>query len=293
MSDSTAPASVHSVPWTPRAVALIGPGRAGTSVATALHDRGVRITAVAGREPGAPSTVNAAVSLGARAASIPDVVRGSDLVVVATPDAAVEHTAAGIADALEPGALVVHLSGAQGVGALAAIDARRCDVLVGALHPLQTLPSGPLGAARLEGAWAAVAGPPRVTELATFLGLRPFHVDDADRAAYHAAACIAANHAAALLAQVQRVAAGAGVPLEAFEPLVRATVDNVFALGPAAALTGPVARGDVVTVAGHLDSLADDERDAYRALAAEALRVAGGDDAMRSLLEQPHEVSPA
>jgi predicted short-subunit dehydrogenase-like oxidoreductase (DUF2520 family) len=249
---------------------------------------------VAGRAADAPSTVAAAASLGSRATSVPDVVSGADLVVVATPDAAIEHTAARIADALEPGALVVHLSGARGVDALAPIAATRRDVHVGALHPLQTLLSGPLGAARLEGAWAAVAGPSRVTELAAFLGLRPFHVDDADRAAYHAAACIAANHAAALLAQVQRVAATAGVPLEAFEPLVRATVDNVFALGPAAALTGPVARGDVSTVAGHLDSLADDERRAYRALAAEARRVAGSsDDAMRSLLEHPHEVSPA
>ena len=75
------------------------------------------------------------------------------------------------------------------------------------------------------------------------LGGRPFEVDDADRAAYHAAAVIASNHLVALLGQAERVAAAAGVPLDAYLDLVRATVENVAELGPAAALTGPAARG--------------------------------------------------
>ncbi len=60
---------------------------------------------------------------------------------------------------------------------------------------------------------------------------------------------------------------------------MRASVDNVEALGAADALTGPVARGDADTVARHLDALPPDERAAYRALAAEAMRVSGRDDA--------------
>ena len=55
---------------------------------------------------------------------------------------------------------------------------------------------------------------------------------DGDRAAYHAAACIAANHVVALLGQVERVAASVGLDLEAFLPLTRAAVDDVAALGP-------------------------------------------------------------
>ncbi len=69
----------------------------------------------------------------------------------------------------------------------------------------------------------------------------------------------------ALLGQVERLAGDADVPLVAFEPLVRATLDHVFALGPAAALTGPVARGDVETVGRHLDAIPAEERRAYRA----------------------------
>jgi predicted short-subunit dehydrogenase-like oxidoreductase (DUF2520 family) len=105
------------------------------------------------------------------------------------------------------------------------------------------------------------------------------------RATYHAAATIASNHLVAMLGQAVRVAEAAGVPPQALLPLVRASVDNVDALGAGDALTGPVARGDADTVARHLAALPADERTAYRTLAAEALRLTGRDDAaLRELL---------
>ena len=108
------------------------------------------------------------------------------------------------------------------------------------------------------------------------LGGRSFVVADDDRAGYHAAACIASNHLVALLGQVERVAAGSGVPLEAFLDLVAATVDNVRTLGPAAALTGPAARGDRDTIGRHRAYLQDrvpDDLAAYDALVALARRL--------------------
>jgi predicted short-subunit dehydrogenase-like oxidoreductase (DUF2520 family) len=98
-------------------------------------------------------------------------------------------------------------------------------------------------------------------------------VADADRAAYHAAAAIASNHLVALLGQVERVAASAGVPLEAYLDLVRVTLDNVAELGPAAALTGPVARGDWDTVERHRAALDPAELAAYDAMVAAARRL--------------------
>ncbi len=270
---------------TARAFALVGPGRAGTAVALALVDAGWRAAAVAGRSPDAPSTVALARRLGARTVPVDDAGAAVSLVVLATPDAAIEATAAVITASLRPGALVVHLSGARGLDALAPIVAARDDVEVGALHPLQTLPAGAEGAA-LAGAWAAVAGPNVVGELALAMGLRPFPVPDAARARYHAAACVASNHVTALLGQVERLAASAEVPLDAFRPLVESTVANAFERGPQAALTGPVARGDAGTVAAHLDALPTDERAAYRALAAEAHRLSARDDVeLEALLE--------
>jgi predicted short-subunit dehydrogenase-like oxidoreductase (DUF2520 family) len=149
---------------------------------------------------------------------------------------------------------------------------------VGSLHPLQSLPSGEVGCARLPGSWCAIEGPEAVERLACTLGMHPFRIAAADRVRYHATACVASNHLVALLGQVERLAVDLGVPAEAFAPLVRATVDNVTDMGAADALTGPVARGDVGTVAAHLEALPADERAAYRALADAALRLTGRED---------------
>jgi predicted short-subunit dehydrogenase-like oxidoreductase (DUF2520 family) len=213
--------------------------------------------------------------------------RGASLVVIATPDALLEDVAGAIAPGLEPGALVVHCAGARGVDALAPIARTRPDVALGALHPLQTFAA--TDPARLVGAWAAVAGPPEVAELALALGLRPFVVADEQRAAYHAAAVVASNHVVALLGQVARLADTAGVPVDAFWPLVHATVANVEGRGAVAALTGPVARGDLATVAAHLDAIGPAERDAYVVMARTALALADRDDpALRDLLARRH-----
>jgi predicted short-subunit dehydrogenase-like oxidoreductase (DUF2520 family) len=249
--------------------------------------RGWTCVAVAGRSPAAESTEHAAARLSAPAVEVADAGRDADLVVIGTPDAAIADAAAALAPGLRPGALVVHLSGACTGAELEKLRVDRPDVAVGSLHPLQSLPSVELGISRLPGSWCAVDGPDDVERLALSLGMRPFRVDDAQRAQYHAAATIASNHLVALMGQAVRVADAAGVPPEALLPLVRATLENVTAVGSAAALTGPVARGDADTVSRHLDALAPDERAAYRALAAEALRLTGRDDAaLRDALEE-------
>ena len=147
------------------------------------------------------------------------------------------------------------------------------------MHPLQSLPSADVGRRRLAGSWCAVDGSPRVEKIALTLGMRPFRLDAGDRVRYHAAACVASNHLVALLGQVERLAAHAGVPFEAFLPLIRTSVENVDELGPAAALTGPVARGDHETIARHVDALPPDERDGYEALVREARRLTRGEHA--------------
>jgi predicted short-subunit dehydrogenase-like oxidoreductase (DUF2520 family) len=249
------------------ALALVGAGRAGTAIAAALVEQGWRVVAVAGRSPDTPSTQAAARRFEAPAVAVQDAAHDADLVIVATPDAAIDETAAALAATLRPDALVVHLSGARGLDALTAVTAR-----IGALHPLQTMPSTDAGHASLAGSWCAVAGDPEVRDLAVSMGLRPVEVDDEDRVRYHAAACIASNHLVALLDEVARVSP---IPLGAFVPLVLASVENVSTLGAKAALTGPVARGDVETVRHHLDALPEMDRDAYRELARLAHALSG------------------
>jgi predicted short-subunit dehydrogenase-like oxidoreductase (DUF2520 family) len=140
---------------------------------------------------------------------------------------------------------------------------------------LVALPDPDRGAERLVGAWfgLALAGDALVEEVVDELHGRIVRVAEDDWSRYHAAAVIAANHLVALLGQVERVAATIGAPLAAYLDLARGALDDVVALGPAAALTGPVSRGDTDTVRRHLEGLPEAERAAYRALAEEAARL--------------------
>ncbi len=101
--------------------------------------------------------------------------------------------------------------------------------------------------------------------------MRPVEVADEDRAAYHAAASIAANFLVALEGQAERLAATAGVPRELLVPLARAALDNWAANGAERALTGPVARGDEATIARQraaIEERAPDLLDTFDALVA-------------------------
>lgn len=230
---------------------MIGPGRAGSALAAALAAAGWPVVAPLGRD-------DDLVAAG----------RGVDLLVVATPDASIASVAASIEPV--PTTVVAHLSGSLGLEVLAP------HPRVAALHPLVALPNAEVGAARLAaGAWFAVTGDPMAVTVVEALGGRWFTVADEHRATYHAAAVIASNHLVALLGQAERVAASAGVPLDAYLDLVRATVQNVAELGPAAALTGPAARGDWATIERHLAALDPDERETYEVMARAARRLVG------------------
>lgn len=238
-----------------RSVRVIGPGRAGLSLARALPRAGVAVVEVLSRADEQ------------RAAA-----HGVDALVLATPDDAIAAVAAGV----EPDerCVVVHLAASLGPDALAPHPRRA------SLHPLVPLPNPEVGAERLlSGIGFAVAGDPLARELALALGGRPFKVADDDRPAYHAAACVAANHVVALLGQARRIATTLGLDLDAFLDLTRAAIEDVASLGPAGALTGPASRGDWATIARHLDALPASERAAYGAGVAMAIELAQERDA--------------
>lgn len=233
-----------------RRFSLIGRGRAGGALHSALIAKGWTCVEVFGQ-----GDALATASMGV------------DVCMVAVPDRAISDVAAQI----EVGdAVVVHLSGATPIEVLGAHRSA-------GLHPLASLANPELGAEALLSTYFAVGGDPIAEEMAELLSGKWFRIDDHDRGLYHAAAVVASNHLVAILGQVERMAAEIDVPFEAFVPLVWSSVNNVSELGPAAALTGPAARGDEATIARHLDDLAKrmpDEVAAYEALVAEARRLA-------------------
>jgi predicted short-subunit dehydrogenase-like oxidoreductase (DUF2520 family) len=97
------------------------------------------------------------------------------------------------------------------------------------------------------------------------LGGKAISVSDSDRAVYHAAACIAANHLVGLMGQVERIVGGMGLEFEPFVQLARYALDDVSALGSSGALTGPVSRRDYETVREHRFALPQDELTGYDA----------------------------
>lgn len=229
---------------------IVGPGRAGGAFASALATAGY---VIAGSVGSADDPAGAAADV--------------DLVLVATPDALVADVAARIEPS--PDTLVCHVAGSLGPDVLA--DHPRRAVL----HPLVSLPDAERGARALRGAWFGVAGDRGVFDVVAALGGRAVEIADEHRASYHAAAAIASNHLVALLADVERVASDAGAPLEAYLDLVRATIENVAASGPAAALTGPASRGDWATIAAHRAALPSELLASYDVMAQAAHRLAG------------------
>ena len=206
-------------------VAIVGDGRVGRAIAAALRQAGVDVQGPLGR--GATGD-------------------DADLVLLAVPDAEIGRAAALVAR----DRLVGHFSGATTLEPLAPHEAL-------SIHPLTTV----TGATSFAGVPAALAGS-TVRALATAhalaesLGMAPFDVADEDRPAYHAAASIASNFLVTLESFAEDLAATAGVPRDALSPLVRATVANWEAHG-AAALTGPIARGDEATLARQRDAVAE------------------------------------
>lgn len=222
---SSAPSPASAL--TDRGVAIVGDGRVGRAVAARLRAAGVEVRGPLGR-----------------GASVGD----AGIVLLAVPDAAIPAASAVIA----PGPLVGHFSGATTLEPLAPHEAFGIHLLTSV-----TGPETPL-----EGVPAAVAGStPSALEsaeaIADVLGLRPFRIADADRAAYHAAASIAANFLVTIEGFAEQLAATAGVDRATLVPLVRAAVDAWAAEGAAPALTGPIARGDHDTVARQRAAVAE------------------------------------
>jgi predicted short-subunit dehydrogenase-like oxidoreductase (DUF2520 family) len=242
------------------ALAVIGAGRAGGSIAAAARAAGIEVRA-AGRGDALEAC------------------RHSEAALLCVPDAAIGAAAAAIAGVVPPLRFVGHVSGAAGLDSLAVASGAGAETF--SLHPLQTLPDA---RSDLTGAACAIGGSSDgatafAESLAEALGMRPFALDEEARAAYHAAAAIASNFLVVLEESaselLDRLEIDDGRALLA--PLVLRTAANWADRGPGA-LTGPIARGDEATVERHRAALGEHAPDLlplYDELAERARRMAG------------------
>ena len=247
---------------------------------------GYRVATLAGRDPQRPAALARAIPA-ARATTAAEVVRASDLVLLTVPDSRRRggRSGAPVAAGAGGGALRRPRSASRH-----SPRSRAQAWRAAACTPLQAFPDPAGTPDRLHGIAvgieAAEAGGSDLGALLEALALdlgaaRTLRLEGVDRARYHAAAVLASNDVVALAAAAARAWVLAGLPAgeapQSLGPLLAGAAEAVAALPEgaplAAALTGPVARGDLHTVRRHLDALADEPSLAslYRALGRELL----------------------
>jgi predicted short-subunit dehydrogenase-like oxidoreductase (DUF2520 family) len=275
-------------------VGLISAGRVGTALGVALER--------AGHVVGACSAVSHA-SRQRAGKRLPDtavlppqeVAAQAELLLLAVPDAELTTLISGLAatDAVRPGTIVAHTSGANGIGILAPLSELGCIPL--AIHPAMTFTGADEDIARLPDTCFGITAADEVgyaiaQSLVLEIGGEPFRVREDARVLYHAALAHASNHVVTvvldavdalraalwgeeLLGQQLVTDEPGGIAERVLGPLARASLDNALQRGQAA-LTGPVARGDAPAVAGHMQALEDVNAELAQAYRANSKRTA-------------------
>jgi len=271
-SDHTHP-HAHSEPGERPVTGIVGAGPVGLALGVALSRAGWPVRAVATRDAGRQARFREHVP-GVRAfAEATALVDDVELVILAVPDDAIAPLAATLR--LYAGQAIVHTSGLLGVEVLA--PALAAGTQAGAFHPLVAFADLERALAALHGATVAIEGDDdlvaHLADMAEAIGGSPVRIAPGTKAAYHAAAVLAAGGVDALLDTIREVAAILGLDeagaLRIYLPLVQQTIANASTLGIEGALTGPATRGDAGTLAAHtaaLGSAAPGTLPVYRAL---------------------------
>lgn len=265
-------------------ISIVGAGKVGSALASLLHRKGYPLVGVASRS--LASAQRATDELGVLATDKPEEVTSkADTVFITTPDRVIAHVASQIKEqgGFRPGQIVFHTSGAHSADEVGV--ARKAGAFAASLHPLQSFATVQMAMENLPGSYFALEGDaeamPLAKQIVNDLGGKNFAIAAQDKPLYHAAACIASNYLVSLMHLATGLYKQFGLSREeafkALFPLIQGTLNNISQLGPAQALTGPIARGDVPTIEGHLEKfeqIGKDEIDLYCKLGLYTIKVA-------------------
>ena len=273
--------------------AIVGTGRVAQAVGRLLADAGTPPIVIGGRTQSHAERAATFIShlrpsgyggqAAVKVARIADVAALADHILIAVSDDAITSVANELARGGLSAGVVLHTSGAHGPQLLASLAAR--GVSCGVLHPLQTIADPARGVVALRGASFAVGGDAAAIEWAEQLVAAaagtPLRIRAKGFASYHAGAVMASNAVIAAIDAAVVLLGEAGVDeqaaLHAIRPLCLTSAQNAFDIGPEAALTGPVQRGDAETIRTHIAALASSPRpvaDLYRASSRALLDIA-------------------
>lgn len=268
-------------------LAIVGAGRVGRALGRRLRELGWKIGAVVTRNEATARKAVRFIGAGRAHAGVSPSVLASHVILIATPDDEIEAVARDLArvgvEELR-GKVVLHTSGARGSGVLDILKAR--GAAVGSMHPLQsfsgvTVPTLAGRVFALEGDSQAVRA---ARQMVRELGGSPIRIAGEKKVLYHAAAAIAAGHVLAVEEAATQLltslAIRRGEAVRALLPLTRQVLENFERLGPRAAWTGPLSRGDFKVVRAHWEALREWPEEfakSYKALSCLAARVLSQD----------------
>ncbi len=245
---------------TARRVAIIGAGVVGTAIGALLTGKGYRITGVASRNLASAEKAVRYIGDGTASDDVVGTAREAEVIFITTPDGAIRPVCETIAEngGVTSQSTVIHCCGAHSAELLA--PARACGASVLSIHPLQTMADVNQAVKNLPGSYFALDGDAAALttgkEIIRSLGGTEMVIPSEGKMLYHGAAVTACNYFVALVFQSLRMFEAIGIPfdagLPALMPLIRGTVKNLEQVGIPKALTGPIERGDVKTIEGHL-----------------------------------------
>lgn len=265
--------------------AIVGCGKVGTALGIFLTDAGYKAAGFASKN--ISSAKQAADSVQSdRFSDIPwEITDSADIIFITTPDSAITGICDSIAKnkGFADNAVVLHCSGALPSTILS--SAKTCGAHTGSMHPLQSFATARYSTNPFQGIIVAVEGEANAVEvskqIAADLGATSVTILTAAKTLYHASAVVASNFLVTLLDLALKLIGAAGITApDAFnvlKPLIEGTLSNIEKVGIPEALTGPIVRGDVETVVGHLseiESKTPELLNLYKALGSHTINVA-------------------
>lgn len=242
-------------------ISIIGAGRAGTALAVGLARGGYEI-AVASQSFSSAQALAEKVG-GEAYQDLTHATLRSDLIFITTPDDQIEAVATKIAEdkGVRSGSIIYHISGALSSQIL--LPCKELGAYIGSLHPLQSFADKEEGADNLPGSYFVVEGDEEASiqgeHIVAALKGKLLRITPEVKALYHAGACAASNYLVTVVALGTRLLEAAGIPsqvsLDALLPLIKGTVGNLEREGLPNALTGPISRGDIITLQTHFQAM--------------------------------------
>ncbi len=244
------------------AVSIVGAGRVGRTLGRRLHELGWHIDAVMARSVSNARAAVRVIGAGYPSDRLTHQVLNSRVVLVTVPDAAIECVAKDLAQLGGEewrGKVVLHTSGAMEPSVLKPLA--DLGAATGSMHPMQTFShqnTPDLGSCifGVDGAPAAVRVARKMIQQMGGVAVR---LSGANKAAYHAAGSFACVYVLTIIEAATRLLMTQGFTrrqaMRALLPLTRQTLDNFERVGPYAAWTGPLSRGDFSTLQKHVEAL--------------------------------------